>query len=303
MGLYTIAKEARVGDTAGQQAAYHQLMADKPKKETRVAALEATKSREVLQGKLDAQKRQKTYERTKSCTDATRQDSRDFCANIDILTSQIAVAPKAADLARDLEEARAQLRSIETQLAGINLSDVFKKADAAGEALARSGFLGSTDVETVKFRLAVMLAILLECGGLLPWIVTGSHAPGRRHEPQLEPPPTHKPDAPVPEKPIEKPTEPAPLVPADEDGLVAQWARASVVRRKGASTPAGEMHADLQFWMRLYGHGDPPNKTAFGKEMTRFGFKRIKRSGAQLYVDIALMPRSRELKVVASNTA
>ena len=35
--------------------------------------------------------------------------------------------------------------------------------------------------------------------------------------------------------------------------------------------------------------------------MTQLGFNRVKRSGAQLYVDIALMPRSRELKVVASN--
>jgi hypothetical protein len=292
LGLYAITKEAKVGDVQGQQALYQQLTTDKPKKEARVSELQGARSVEIIDGDIAALKRDKLYSRSQQCADATATESRSLCARIDKLTAEAMTARPAADIAADLTAARAELSGIEAKLSGMNLQDVLKKADPAGEALAN--FIG-WPVDTVKARLAFLIAILFECGGLLPWIAFGSHAPAahasvkRRKEPELASAPAIPPAA-APVTPLELP---------EEDGLVARWAKGSLVRRKGSFTPPADVRSDFEAWCRSHGE-EPLNATAFGKEMTRLEFTRKKVGGNLRYVDIAILPKSRDLKLVTA---
>lgn len=306
LGLYSIAKDAHVGDTVGQQNLYKQLTADLPKKEARVAELASAVPAEKLEGELTALKRDRLWTRTVECTAATATESRDFCAKVDKLRSAVMTARPAKDIAADLNRARAEVHEIETKLAGFNLADVFKKADPASDALAK--FTGM-DPELVKSRLAFLIALLFEMGGSLTvWIVCGSHAPRKaapapHSEPAAAAPPLPEPMVPVIEPAaVAAPVAPeiTPIVLPEVDGPVAAWCKVGLVRRKGSFVPASDLRQEFETWCRLQGI-DPLNTTAFGKEMTRLGFERKKIGGSQRYTDVGLVPKTRELRVVASN--
>lgn len=298
LGLYAISKESSVGDTLGKQALYRQLTDDQTRKRGELAALGTGRTVEILDGEISVAKRDRLWTRTRECADATASESRDFCARIDKLVAEKATARAAASIQRDRERLQADLREVETKLAGINLADVMKKADPATEALAK--ILG-WDADTVKTRLALMIALLFEIAGLLPWIIHGSHGAKRRedqkpNEPVAE---TRKPAKPKPD-PVEIELVP-PIVLPEVDSLAAAWAKDSaIVRRKGSYVPASEMFDAFQAWCRRHGH-DCPTQTRFGKMMTDLGFDRKKISGSQRYVDVALAASAPALRVVASN--
>jgi hypothetical protein len=322
LGLYAIAKDARVGETAGQQAEYRQLNDDKPKKETRLKELRDTKSVETIEGDLAVLRHDRLWARTKECTVDTVNESREFCKKVETVKAAMANAPTAAKLMADVAKVETELNDIATKLAGVDMAKVMQKADPATDALAK--FTG-LDPERVKSSLAVFIAALLELGGLLPWIVTGSHGV-RRHEPvpvlsapaildtpkpevaaALEPPvePANE-EAELPKRDdtpddIKEPA-PAALALPEEEPIVATWCKLALVRRKGSFVPAKDVKLDFDAWCRANGH-DEINKTAFGKELKRLGFTTIKRGGVQRYVDIGMVPKVREIRLVTSNAA
>lgn len=302
LGLYAITKDARAGDVQGKQQEYRQLTDDQTRKQARLTELGGVRVAEIIEGEIAALKRDVIWTRTKECTDATVQESREHCAKIDRLTAELATAPRSDDVSREVSKLRADLREIEQRLAGMDMSDVFKTADPATEALAN---MTGLKPETVRSLLALMIALGLECGGLLPWLTLGSHVPGGGHAPApVEAPRARKRAEPVlslvevepePEK-DEGPKRGAVEIP-EEDGLVARWAKGALVRRKGSFTPAADVRADFEGWCAIQNE-KPPNPTAFGREMTRLGFDRRKVGGVIRYVDIALVPKVRELRVV-----
>src|SRR5690606_23812774 len=129
--------------------------------------LASVRPAELIEGENAALKRDRLWTRSKECTDATATDSREHCAKIDRLTAELATAPRADDVSREASKLRADLRDIEQKLAGMDMADVFKKSDPATEALAN---LTGWEPETVRSLLALMIALGLECGGLLPWL-------------------------------------------------------------------------------------------------------------------------------------
>lgn len=298
LGLYAISKEANVGDTLGKQALYRQLTEDQTRKRGELVALDTGRTIEIIEGEIAVLRRDRLWTRTRECTDATASESRDYCSKVDRLTAEKATARPAANVQGDRDRLQRELREIETKLAGINLADVMKKADPATEALAK--VLG-WDPDTVKTRLALMIAVLFEFAGLLPWIIHGSHGAKRHEEPkQVEiVAEVRKPAKPKAE-PL--PVEPTPQIELPEvDSLAATWAKDNaIVRRKGSYVPASEMFDAFQTWCRLHGH-ECPTQTRFGKMMTDLGFDRKKISGSQRYVDVALIPAAPALRVVASN--
>lgn len=306
LGLYAIVKESKVGDTAGQQASYRQLVEDKPKKEAALAALAGLRTAEMVDGEIAARKRDRLWTRTKECTDATATDSREFCAGIDRLTADRATLRPAADIQAERERLKRELGEIERKLSVVDMATVMQKADPAGEALAK--FLG-WEVDTLKNRLAFLIALLFECAGLLPWIIHGTHGvtPVARRE---EAPNFHdnvmevRPEPPrqqEPPQPVEVKAAPTIDIP-EVDTVAASWAKEALIRRKGSFVPAAEMADQFDAWCRMNGH-DVITKTAFGKQMTALGFERKKQSGQQRYVDVALIPKTAGLRLVASNAA
>lgn len=298
LGLYAITKEARVGDTKGTQATYQQLVSDQERKRGRLDELSALRSYEVVEGEIAAQKRNRLWTRTRECTDATASASRDYCAGVDRLNAEMAAARHSEDIQDELSRIKSEARAIEVKLAGVNMNAVFEKADPATDALVS---LTGWEGETVKSRLALLLALLFEGGGLLLWITTGGHghaapeAPKpvkRRPEPSLTPPEPSQ---------AEGEPEPARVDIPEVDSLVAQWGKQALVRRKGSFTPAGDVRNDFEAWCRLNGH-EPINPTAFGKQMTSLGFERKKVGGNLRYTDIALRPKAApSLRIVAAN--
>jgi hypothetical protein len=282
LSLYAIVKDARVGDTVGHQALHQQLIKGRDSRQAALAALAGVRTAEQVDGEIAVLKRDRLWNRTKECSDATAPESRDYCGRIDKLRAELPTVRPAAAVLGDRERLERELREIETKLAGIDLTEVMRKADPATEALGR---LLGWDGETVKTRLAFLIAILFECAGLLPWIIAGSHAAGRgeRQEPLL--PKAEKADPP---EPIKLP---------EIDSLASSWAQQALVRRRGSFVPAGEMSEQFETWCRANGH-DLITKTAFGKQMTALGFERRKHGGQQRYVDVALIPKSRELRLI-----
>lgn len=318
LGLYALTKDARVGDTLAVQAEYKQLTADKTRYEGELTALAkpesgispTTRTAEVIDAEIAGMERDRLWDRTARCTDATATASRDFCAKHDGLVAERRAARPAAEIRADLDAAgkryrdeterlQGLIRGLDQKLAGINLADVFKKADPATEALSK---LLGWEPETLKARLAFLLAILFECGGLLPWIATGGH--GFRHA--AAPRDDHGSATALPGEPLKakrKTAEQVEIEPIDLpeiDSIVATWAKTAVVRRKGSFVPAAEMGDTFDQWCRVNKHPEM-SRTAFGKEMTRLGFERTKRGGKQRYADVALIPVARDLKIVAGN--
>lgn len=309
LGLYSLTKDAKVSDTLAVQSEYKQLTADRDAAKGDLGRLTAPaplamatiRTAEVIDAEIAAMERDRLFDRTARCADATATASREFCGRLDGLRAERRGARTADQFRKSHSDSETQYRRerdrlttkisvIDQRLAGIDLATVFKKADPASEALAR---LVGWDVDTLKGRLAFLLAVLFECAGLLPWIVTGGHAPQSRHEPHQV-----APGQPVKRKDKPHSSEDEAILDLPEvDGLVVEWARGSVQRRAGSYIPAGEMYTTFCQWCRVYGH-EPLNNTAFGKEMTRLGFERKKVGGNQRYLNLAMVPVSRNLKVV-----
>lgn len=261
LGLYAIVKEARIGDVSGQQIIYRQLTADRDAKR---AAL-GSRTIEQVDGDLAALKRNRLWTRTAECASATMADSREYCSRVDRLTAERAT----------VDRLETELRAIDTKLSGIDPAEVMKKADPATDALGR---LLGWDGETVKTRLAFLIAVLFECAGLLPWIVLGTHSVARKPDPAPNLTPQVVP-APAP----------------STDTLTATWALAAIQRSPGAFIQASKVAERFEAWCRQNGHSKL-SRTAFGKQMTALGYARKKKGGQIHYADIAL---GRGLRVVA----
>jgi hypothetical protein len=298
-GLYAATLAEKVGEVEGAKSEFAQWTADKASKGARLSDLAATRSRETIDGELAAKRLDRLWDRTTHCTNATAGESRLFCQAVAKLVAESQTAPRAADIQREAGRLRNEIATLESKISQTNQRDLHTDASAGPKAQAKL-FGWSVDFTMAVF--ALLVAFAFEGVGLLPWIVLGAHAPPptppaqhlrRRKEPEL--------DVPIaPEAAPAAQAAPAPLVIPEEDGLVARWAKVSLVRRKGSYTLVADVRADFEAYCRARGE-EPLNPTAFGKEMTRLEFGRRKVGGQLRYVDIAVLPKQRELKVVVNN--
>lgn len=300
-GLYAVTVNSKASDASGQHDVYRTFTTEKTKRETRLAELGAvSRFAETIEGEVAARKLDRLYSRSASCTDANRSDSREFCKVLATLEAEVLTAPRIADVHGEQRRLKAELQEIDRKLGGIDLAELHKDASAGlraqAAALNRLGFLGTWDVDLTTTVLGLLIAIGFEGAGLLPWMVLGGH--GARQEPTIEmwrPEPPAQPQDPVPA------AEPVAIA----ESVAQVWARLSLARRKGSHAPSADLRSDFEAWCRASGH-EPWSATAFGREMSRLGFTRAKRtiggkSGVAVYRDIALMPR--KLQLVANRHA
>jgi hypothetical protein len=296
-GLYAATLDAKNAEAEGTKSSYSQWVSDRAAKEARIKVLDGATTREAQEGELAARKLDRLWSRSKECQDATAAESRAFCQDVARITSAISTARTAEQIRREREALQREIDKLTEQIGGTNQTDLH--TDAAAGPKAQAKLLGWSVDFTTAF-VALLLGLGFEGVGLLPWITMGSHT---ATPVAAEPAPSKKRREPALDAPVAEPAPavaPTPISLPEEEGLVARWARTSLVRRKGSYTLAGDVRADFEAYCRA--HGEPPlNPTAFGKEMTRLEFGRRKVGGQLRYVDIAVLPKQRELKVVASN--
>ncbi len=294
-GLYAASLDAKNAEVAGAKSDYSQLTTDKVAKEARLGVLAGTKSKEALAGEIAAQKLDRLWSRTQECSDATAPESRSFCQTLRKLEAALSTAPAARDTEQEAAKIRGELAVIETKISAVDQAELHVDASAGPKAQAK--LLGwSVDFTTAV--LALLVALGFECTALLPWIILGSHGP--------QPPPAQRGNVTAPRDTlpavdeIAAPAQPASDAMSIEESSAGRWAQSAVTRRRNSFVPACDVRNEFEAYCRAHGEL-VMNPTAFGKEMTRLGFKRRKIGGKLRYVDIALLPMHRELKVVASN--
>ena len=281
IGLYATTKSEMVGDAKAAHTRYQDAVATREKAEADLAALGKVRPAGDIAGEIGTLKRDRLYDRSKQCTDATATDSRDLCAKLARLEGEASKAAEAARLRAEIDKARGRLATMDVAAA-------MRAVDPQAEALARllSAAIGPVSPETVRTALAVLVALLVELGsGLGPWLVSPSVGPRRQQDPREWPSPEAAEAAPV--TVLEAVDVPAAAEPAGED-LVRRWAADAIARRKGGFVPAKELRAAFELWCAAEGI-KPLNPTAFGRAMGALGFRSGKVGGEQRYFDIALV--------------
>ena len=170
-----------------------------------------------------------------------------------------------------------------------NLVQLLARRDALSQSC--TAVIGiEAEPDTVRTGLAVLIALLIELGsGLGPWLAS---------------PTTKRKGVAGPITKIERVIVDPPSVPAIEpaaDDVVARWAAAALVKRRGSFVTAKEARAAFEAWCATEGVATL-NATALGKQMTALGYERNKVGRAIRYEGVALVPtQPMPLRLAVSN--
>jgi hypothetical protein len=279
IGLYSIAKNERLGDVNAEQARYERLTRTQDEVRADLDRLNVNRAPGAIRAEIEALKHDHKYDRSRQCTNATVQSSRQLCARIRKAEVQLKDAEKA-------EKLRAQLRSLEASLAGLNLQKVLSRADPAAEAVAR---VVGQDPGTVRHALALMIAILIEAGsGFGFWIVALLGQPRVRDQGQIR----------VSGVDVKRPAQPDQLTAPQT--LLQQWADRYIERDAASAVTAAALKAHHEAWASARGVS-PANPTKIGRLMTDLGFKREKVKGRNRYAGARLVERESSPRLAVDN--
>jgi hypothetical protein len=293
IGLYATTKSEAVGDAAAAHEKYTQAKAAKEKADADLATIGVTRPAGEIEGDVAALKRDRLYDRSKACSVATAAESRELCAHLDRLAGERDRALEAAGL-------RQAAANASVALSKQDVAAAMRKIDPQAETLAKLFAVAGVAVEpdTVRTGLAVLIALLIELGsGLGPWLAAPSAAP-RKSDAKMAP--AMAAEARVgPVLELEA-VELQPAKPDAGEDLVARWAAASLVKRRGAFVLAAEARASYEAWCAVDG-AEPLNATAFGKAMTELGYGRDKVGGRMRYECVALTAAKPALRLAVDN--
>lgn len=244
IGLYSIAKNERLGDVRAEQARYERLIRTRDEVRADLDQLDVSRAPGAIRAEIEALKHDHKYDRSRQCTNATVQSSRQLCARIRKAEARLKDAEKA-------EKLRAQLRSLEASLAGLNLQKVLSWADPAAEAVAR---VVGQNPGTVRHASALMIAILIKAGSAFGfWIVALLGQPrgrGRNRVSGVEV-----------RRPPRRDRLTAPQTP------LQQWADRYIERDAASAVTAAALKAHHEAWALARGVS-PANPTNIGRLMT-----------------------------------
>jgi len=120
--------------------------------EARLAALPAHRLQGVIDAEIAASKKDRIWDATLGCTDATLPTSREFCKRIDHLSGERAVAAKAAVLATAIERLKVEVRRGSEAGAA-------RESDPQAHAITQ---LTGLDAASVRSGLTWLLALAVE---------------------------------------------------------------------------------------------------------------------------------------------
>lgn len=135
-------------------------IADQDQALSRLKALGEDQPTTAITSKIDAAKKDRRWELTEGCTNATASTSREFCQGVDRMKGQLNIAATATVLREKLDKLNKSIEALRGQGAG-------QVADPQSYGLAK---LIGTGQDSVRVGLSVLLALVIEsvcCFGLL----------------------------------------------------------------------------------------------------------------------------------------
>jgi hypothetical protein len=279
IGLYSLSRDSVTASASGTREAYEQLKAERAKIATRLAALGTARPSASVSASISAAHQSRLWQSSNECKDATGA-ARAFCADLDRLTGELAAAQEA-------ERLMAEDRSLAARMAGCDLKDVLRSADAQSEALAR--LIGAAPSK-IRDGLAIMVAVLVELGsgfGLYAVATAGAGQAktggGDGRERAGETPDSGQ-------RRVRKRGK-------RRACPVKAFISASCAKQADAEIASGILFNAYLDWSK--GRGEAPlSSTAFGRRMSELKYVRNKRGGVARYQGLALREGAK-LRVVS----
>lgn len=282
VGLVMTSKDHSAGDTLGAKARYDQAMSDRDRFKAQLAAMGNPREVAVIEREIAAKKLDVKWTRSKQCGDATLDDSRSFCQEIEKLEGEKAVAGDAKAL-------RAKLDDASLKVSTLTAGAVFQRADAASEQMGAALALPK---EQVLFIVALLVAAIIEtCSSILLHVALAKPlqpkvarqevapaevAPSPEAPSEPEPVAEEKPAAPVVEE--EAPVEPVPEIQIDATDErpvldVCGWAKPRLRQQIGGKVD----------YEQFFGAYQQDGKSLDMRTMDKNGFSRgIAKAGFEL---------------------
>lgn len=145
-------RAAFTGARESRSAALEDAVADLAAAEARLAGLPPHRIAGLIEAELARDRKDRLWDATGACTDATLAASRKFCQRIDTLQGELAVAGETARLATSIER-------LKQQVARRREVDGGRDADPQAKAI---GQLTSLEAATVRSGLTWLLALAVE---------------------------------------------------------------------------------------------------------------------------------------------
>ena len=306
LGFSAINRADTTGQRVAEAAAYGDLRTELDKARERLNWVPQHRPAGMVAQEAEAQKQNRRWDMTKSCTDVTSTASKAFCGQYHELLAELGAAQEADKLQTRIDEIRGKLTTVTTGVALASTSD--PQVDTL------SNLSGQTK-SIVQTGLILMVALLVELGSSLGFFVV--FANWKIYEKKQAPAPVKKtmavsepitvmPATPALPAVAEQTQTPAlPMVASANDNRQAQvrlqapednvqrYYKEKVVSADGANLTATELYEDYTDWCDENGK-EPEALTTFGRELNALGVQKIKFNGKIRYIGIKLPHRERE---------
>jgi hypothetical protein len=278
LGLYALSRDAQASTATAGKEQFRQWKDEQGRIRERLKALGENRPSRAVNAEISGQLQNRLWGASGECKDASTTASRTFCAGIERLKAEFALAEESEVLRRRDSELGAKL-------AGLNLAEALKSADPQSEALARmTGFAPSS----IKDALAILVALLIELGsGLGLYAATAGHsvtghAGSNRDNPGNAPWQGEKRsiasgNAPSIRLERRKPADP-----------VRQFAKATLRPAPGKTIAAADLYSAFAKWANAEGC-EVLSPLALGRRLTALKYERVKRGGFAHYAGVEIV--------------
>lgn len=146
-------------------SAYARVLRDVQSLESQRAALPGHRSSAIVNEEIERHRQNRRWVTTKACTDATENQSRDYCAAYFGLRAELAAGKEAARLIHDIAALKVEAERLRQSGAG-------QDGDPQVSLLSR---LSGQEPEAIRLALIVAVALLVEIGASLGLFLAAGH--------------------------------------------------------------------------------------------------------------------------------
>ena len=281
-------------DTTGHRAveaqSYKDLRGDLKRAQDQLGWIPQHRPAATVQGDLDGMKFRREWAFTKSCSEVTGRQGRDFCQQYQGLTAELASAEQSSAL-------EARIADIQSKLDKVGSGSVMADADPQAAVLTRLAgvLLPSIKIDDVQMALTVFVALLLEVGSGMGMYIAFSQ--WRLYDKKAPVAPQMTAIA-TPVVPVSKPVvigkprsgandnkTTAKLVAPESD--VERFHKERIDKKEGSSVTSTELYEDYCTWCETR-QKEPLALPTFCREFGELGVVKAKIAGRVRHIGIAL---------------